>query len=61
MAKWQISFEIDLPTDKKEQAAEWASFVVGSQAHLKGDNPCRNVDLPAGDRIVSTPRVYRTE
>lgn len=61
MANWRVTFEIDLPTESEAQVAEWARFVLGSQAHLRSDNPCRHLDLPAGDRLVSAPSVSNAE
>lgn len=61
MARWRVTFEIDLPTDSYNKAAEWAEFVIGFNCMLKGGNPCSDIDLPASierDRL-SCPRVDR--
>jgi hypothetical protein len=63
MAKYRVSFDVELPTDNDDLARDWAAFVIGWCGHLKGDNPCIDIDLPVDrDRIgLYRPCVSRVE
>lgn len=54
MAKYEIKFEIELPTEDESEATAWAEFELGFNGHLKGGNPCSNLSLPASwDELYS--------
>jgi hypothetical protein len=47
MAKYEITFEIELPTEDEREAKAWAEFELGFNGHLKGGNSCSTLSLPA--------------
>jgi hypothetical protein len=47
LAKYEIKFEIELPTEDESEATAWAEFELGFNGHLKGGNPCTKISLPA--------------
>lgn len=58
--KWQISFEIELPTESAYDVESWAKFELGFVSSLSGKNECRRIDLPAHDELdLDSLRVSR--
>jgi hypothetical protein len=47
MARYEIKFDIELPTEDESEATAWAEFEIGFNCQLKGGNPCNKIGLPA--------------
>lgn len=48
MAKWRVTFEIDLPEASSQEVHDWAAYACGQANSLALANPCSHVSLPNG-------------